>query len=109
MGVRFSSPVQTGPGAHPTPVHGVPGLFPGVKRLRHVFSHPIPPSTEVKERVELHLYPFPRPSWLVLHLLFFTFSTDQTGFCTQLVSYKTIIVGYSPRVKWMGSKGDHSS
>ena len=44
VGARFSGPVQTGFGAHPTPYTstlGVPSL-PGAKRLGRDFDHPFP-------------------------------------------------------------------
>jgi len=39
---RFSSPVQTGPGAHPAPCTMGTGFFPGVKKGRGVTltTHP---------------------------------------------------------------------
>jgi hypothetical protein len=49
MGARFSTPVQTGPGAHPVSYAIGTGSFPGVKRPWH--------GTKFKERVQL--YPFP--------------------------------------------------
>ena len=42
VGVRFSSSVQTGPGAHPTSCTMVTGCFPGVKRGRGVTLIPHP-------------------------------------------------------------------
>jgi hypothetical protein len=62
VGVRFSAPVQTGPGVHP---QWVPGLFPRGKRPGRGADHP-PSSTEVEERVELYLYSPFGPSWPVL-------------------------------------------
>jgi len=49
-GVRFSAPVQTGPGAHPVPYTMGTGSFPGVKRPGRGVDHPPPPSDEVKEK-----------------------------------------------------------
>ena len=46
-GARFSAPVQTGPGAHPASCKVRPGRDAD-------FSSP--PSAEVKNRVQLHLY-----------------------------------------------------
>ena len=54
-GARFSAPVQTGAGAHPTSYTMCTGSFPGVKRPGRGVDHPPPPSAEVKERVELYL------------------------------------------------------
>jgi hypothetical protein len=63
---RFSTPVQTGPGAHPTSYTVGTGSFPGVKRSGRGVDHPTPSSAEVKEIVELYLdSPF-GPSWPAL-------------------------------------------
>jgi hypothetical protein len=57
VGVRFSAPVQTGPGAHPASyTMGTGSLFPGVKRPGCVVDHLPSSSARVKERVELYLY-----------------------------------------------------
>ena len=53
---RFSAPLQTRPGAHPTPYTVGTGSFPGVRRSGRGVDHPPPPSAVVKERVELFLY-----------------------------------------------------
>jgi len=58
--VRFSAPVQTGPGAHAA------SSFPKVKRLGRGFHHPPTFSFDVKERVWLYFY-----SLLGLHGLFY--------------------------------------
>ena len=63
---RLSATVQTGPGAHPASYTMGTGSFPGVKRPRRDVDHPPASSAEVKERVELYLYSFSGPSWLVL-------------------------------------------
>jgi len=55
VGVRFSAPVQTAPGAHPASYRMGTGSFPGVKRLGRCIEHPPPSSVKVKERVELYL------------------------------------------------------
>jgi hypothetical protein len=52
-GARFSAPVHTGPGAH----NGYRLSFQGVKRPGRDIYHPLPSGAEVKERVELYLYP----------------------------------------------------
>jgi hypothetical protein len=54
---RFSAPVQTGPRAHPASYTMVTGSFPGVKRpVRGVDYRPTS-SAEVKQRVQLYVYP----------------------------------------------------
>ena len=59
-GTIFSTPVQTGPGPTQPPVQWVPGLYRGKERPGSAADHSPPSSTEVKERVELHLY---SPLW----------------------------------------------
>ena len=66
MGLRFSAPVQTGPGAHPASCTMGTGLFPRVKRTARGANHPPLSSAEVKERAELFLYSPSGPSWPVL-------------------------------------------
>ena len=61
--VRFSAPVQTGPGAHPASYTMGTGSFPGVKRPGRGVDHPSPSSAEVKERVELYIYSFIGRTW----------------------------------------------
>ena len=56
VGTRFSSPVQTGPGAHPASCTMGTGSFPGVKSGRSVTLTPHPFYCRVHERVELYLY-----------------------------------------------------
>jgi hypothetical protein len=58
VGVRYSVPVQTGPGAHLVPYK----MGTGIKRPRRGVNHPTPSSAEVKVRVELHLYTPSGPS-----------------------------------------------
>jgi hypothetical protein len=55
-GSRFSEPVQTGLGAHPTFYIMGTGSFSGVKLPGRGVDHPPPSSAKVEERVELHLY-----------------------------------------------------
>jgi len=63
VGVRFSVPVQTDPGAHPASCTMGTGSFPGVKWSGRGVDRPPRSSAEVKERVELlPLW----PSWPVL-------------------------------------------
>jgi hypothetical protein len=54
--VRFSTPVQTGPGAHPVSYTMSTGSFLWVKRPGHGIDHPPPSSTKIKENVELYIY-----------------------------------------------------
>jgi len=54
--MRFSAPVQTGPGTHPASYTMGTGSFPGVKRSGRGVDHPPPSSAEVNERVKLYLY-----------------------------------------------------
>jgi hypothetical protein len=63
---RFSAPVQIVPSAHPAPYTMGTGSFPGVKRQGRGVDHSYQSSAEVKERVELYLYPVFGPSWPVL-------------------------------------------
>jgi hypothetical protein len=58
VGARFSTFVQTGPGALPTTITMGSSLFPGVKRLGCGFDHSHPSGSEVKERVELYICAF---------------------------------------------------
>ena len=66
MEARFSAPVQTGPGAHPSSYTMGTGSLPMVKRPGRGVDHPPPSSSEVKERVELILYSPSGPSCSVL-------------------------------------------
>jgi len=51
--VRFSTPLQTGPGTHPASYIVGARSFPLVKRPGHGINHTLPPGIEVKDRVEL--------------------------------------------------------
>jgi len=55
-GVRFSAPVQTGPGAQPASYTMGTLSFLGVHRPRRGVDHLPASSAEVKERVDLFLY-----------------------------------------------------
>jgi len=50
-GARFSTLVQTGPGAHPASCTMGTVSFPGVKRPGRGVDNPLPSRSEVKERV----------------------------------------------------------
>jgi len=54
--VRFSAPVQTGPGAHTASYTMGNGSFPGVRAAETWRWPPTPSSAEVKERAEPYLY-----------------------------------------------------
>ena len=56
VGARFSAPVKTRPGAHPTAYAVGTGSFSGVMRPGRGVDHPTPSTAEVKERVKLFLY-----------------------------------------------------
>jgi len=64
--VRFFTPFQTGPGAHPASYTIGTGSFPGVKRPGPGVNDPLPSSDEVKERVKLYINSPFGPSWSVL-------------------------------------------
>ena len=61
-GTRFSTPVQTSPGAHPASYTRGAGSFPEVKRPGRGVDHLPPCSAEVKGRVELRICSPSRPS-----------------------------------------------
>ena len=65
-GARFSSPVQTGLGAHPASYTMGTGSFLGVKRPGRGVDHQPPSSTKAEGRVELYICFLPGPSWPVL-------------------------------------------
>ena len=91
--VRFSAPVQTGPGAHPASYTMGTRSFPWVKGLKHGIDHPPPSSAEIKERVEPYVYSNSRPSWpvigwtlpLPLHWYHWTWSVDKYHYSSQRV------------------------
>ena len=63
VGARFSPPVQTGPGAYPAHYTMATRSLPEVKWPRSGTDNPSPLRTEVKERIELHIYSPSGPSW----------------------------------------------
>ena len=65
-GARFSAPVQTSSEAYPASYTMGTGSFQGVKRPGRGVDHPPLSSAEVRERVELYLYPISGPSLPVL-------------------------------------------
>ena len=56
VGARFSTHVQTSPGAHPNSYTMGTGSFLGIKRPDSRVDHPPPPRAGVKETVELCIY-----------------------------------------------------
>ena len=57
VGARFSAPVQTGPGAHPTSrLIGIGALSCGQSGPGHGVHHSLLSIVEVKERVDLYLF-----------------------------------------------------
>jgi len=83
-GVRFSAPVQTGPGSHPASYTMVNGSLPWVKWPERGTDNPPPSSAEVQEGVELHLY-FVSGPWLLGR------SRKITVFNIPLISSKQIL------------------
>jgi hypothetical protein len=63
---RFSTPVQTGSGAHPASYTMGIGFFPGVRWPGRCVVHPNQSSAEVEETVYLSLYSTSELSWSVL-------------------------------------------
>jgi hypothetical protein len=63
---RFFAPAQSSPGADPAYYTMGTGCFPEVKQPGRGADNPHTSSAKVKERVELHLYSPPGPSWPVL-------------------------------------------
>ena len=65
-GERFSAPVQTVPGVHPTSYIMSTGSFLEVKRPGRCVDHPPLSSAVIKERVKLYTYSLSGPSWPLL-------------------------------------------
>ena len=84
MGVRFSTPIQTGPGAHPASYTKGAGSFPAVQRPGRGADHPPPSNAEVKERVELHNY---YPSGPLVNFTFAFLWSNVSFFFKQSVAY----------------------
>jgi hypothetical protein len=66
VGLRLSAHIQTSPVAHRASYRRGSGSFPGVMRMGHGIDYPPPPSTEVKERIQLYIYSPSGLSWLIL-------------------------------------------
>ena len=81
MEARFTTPVQTDPGAHTASCTiSTRVSLPGVKWPGRGVDHPPPSSTKVKERVELYPYSPSGPSWPGQGDLFFTFYVIQHSY-----------------------------
>ena len=65
-GARFSAPVQTDPGDHPTSYTMGNASFPGVKRSGRGVDRPPSSNAEVEGRVELYICSPSGSSWPVL-------------------------------------------
>jgi len=63
---RFSSTVQTDPGAHPDSYIMGTGSFPGVKQPERSVEHTHPSSAEVEGGVEVYICSPSGPSWPVI-------------------------------------------
>jgi len=63
---RFSTPIQTGPGAHLAFYTMGTRSFLRVKRPGHGVDHPPPYSAKVKERLELYIYSTSGSLWPVV-------------------------------------------
>ena len=108
VGVRFSVPVQTGPGAHPASYTMGTGSFQGVKRPGCGDDQPPPSNAEVEERVELYICSHSGPSWsvpgelyfYVLYLLsaFPSFVKQLCNICVCLVMNSSVHLAASPFV-----------
>jgi len=66
VGVRFSTSIHTGSGAHPASYTMGTGSFLGVKWPQRGIDHPPPSNATVKERVELYICSLTDPLWPVL-------------------------------------------
>jgi hypothetical protein len=71
MGARFSTPVQTSPGAHPASYTVSTGSFLGVKWPGCGVDHSLPSSAEVKEREALYFFSTSGTLWPVIGLFFY--------------------------------------
>ena len=65
---RFSAPVLTGPKDDPAFCTTGTVSFGGVKQPGSGVNHQPPSSAEVKDTVELYVYPPSAPSWQVIGL-----------------------------------------
>jgi len=57
VGARYSAFIQTSPGAHPASYKMGTGSFPSIKHGRGMVLTNHPHLAEVKDKVELNLYP----------------------------------------------------
>jgi len=73
VGARYSAHVQTGPGPNQPPIQWVSVFYPGVKQFGRGVDHTPTSITEVKERVNIYLNPF--PNFVACSRVTFTFKT----------------------------------
>jgi hypothetical protein len=64
--LRFATPIETGPGAHPASYTNGTVSVPVVKWPGYGVDNPSPSSAKVKARLELHTYSATRALWPVL-------------------------------------------
>jgi hypothetical protein len=81
--------VQISPGAHPASYAMGTGLCSEVKQPGHGVHHPLLCSTEVKERVELCLYPLSSmPSWQIVGCFTFTLLALEASYVCRMAVIK---------------------
>ena len=104
VGVKFSAPVQTGPGAYPASCTMGTGSFPGVKGPGRGADHPPLSKCRSHERVELYLYSPSGPQWPVIWRTFtFTLPIEKNYCilkCNLLYSSSKIFLFYLQCRSW---------
>jgi hypothetical protein len=89
----FSHPSRPALGPNQHPMQLVTGLPRGVKRPGRGVDHPPPPSAEVKERIELHLYAASGPSWPVIGwTLLYLYPLHASRYSLSDFAYKTLCI-----------------
>ena len=102
MGARFSTLVQTGPGAYPASCTMGTGSFPGVKRPGRGADHPPPSKRRGHERVELYLYSTSGSSWRVLG------RTLHLPLWTEMIWFRLVILpGYYEQDNCLSGVANH--